>query len=282
MGKFRASLEIIRPVNALMGGIGVIVGAFASGFFIEPNWFDLILCYIIVFCVSAGGMIINDLTDIEIDKVNCPERVLPSGRLSIQTARIQFTLYLIVSLILAIITWNGSVIIIVVFGQIITIAYSIKLKRLGFLGNLCVSLVTAASILLGGALQNHLDIALWPTVVAFLCNLGREITKGIDDYAGDSQAGVKTIAVRYGLKSAAILAVCFLIATLIVAFIPFILGYFNILFRVCLLGIGIVLIYVIVQLLRYPTPENAHSMKTWEKIIMLAGLMAFLLGAIPF
>ena len=280
MGKLSASLEIIRPVNALMGGIGVIVGALTSGFFTAPNWFALIVGYIIVFCVSAGGMIINDLTDIEIDRVNCPERVLPSGRLSIHGAKIQFAIYLVASILLAILTLNGIVVFIIAIGQIITIGYSIKLKRWGFVGNLCVALLTAASILLGGALQNRLDIAIWPALVAFLINVGREITKGIDDYAGDSQAGVKTLAVRFGPKKASIAAASFLVATLIVAFI-YVLLYFNVLFFVCLLGIGVVLAFIIVRLLRDPTPQNAHSLKTWQKIIMFAGLIAFILGAIP-
>ncbi len=281
MGKLSASLELIRPTNALMGGIGVVVGAFSSGFLTTSNWVALLLGYFVVFCVSATGMIINDITDIEVDRINCPERVLPSGRLSLKSAKIQFCAYLVMGFILALLTLNGIVVLITGFGAFLTIVYSIRLKRLGFVGNLCVAFLTASALLLGGALQNRLDIAIWPALVAFLINVGREITKGIDDYGGDSQTGVKTLVVRFGPKFAAKVAACFLIATFVVAFIPYILLYFSIVYLICLIGIDMLLLVVIVRLLRDPSPRNAHSLKTWLKIIMLLGLIAFLLGAIP-
>ncbi len=281
MGKLSASLELIRPSNALMGGIGVVVGALSSGFLAAPNWVALFFGYFVVFCVSATGMIINDITDIQVDRINCPERVLPSGRLSIKAAKIQFGIYLMAGFILAILTLNAIVVFITGLGTFLTIAYSIKLKRWGFIGNLTVALLTASAILLGGALQDRLDIAIWPALVAFLINVGREITKGIDDYGGDAQTGVKTIVVRYGPKFAANVANCFLIATVVVAFIPFLLLYFSIVYLICLLGIDVLLLVVIVRLQRDPSPRNAHSLKTWLKIIMLLGLIAFLLGAIP-
>ncbi len=281
MGKLSASLALIRPVNALMGGVGAIVGAFASGFLKNPNWFPLILGYFIVFCISATGMIINDITDINVDRINCPERVLPSGRLSLRSAKIQFGIYLVLGFILALLTWNGVVVLITSVGAFLTIVYSIKLKRWGFIGNLSVAFLTASALLLGGALQDRLDIAIWPAFVAFLINIGREITKGIDDYEGDAQTGVKTLVVRFGPKVAATVAACFLVTTFVVAFIPYILLYFSIVYLLCLIGIDVLLLVVIVRLLRDPSPRNAHSLKTWLKIIMLLGLIAFLLGAIP-
>ncbi len=281
MGKLSASWELIRPVNALMGGIGVVVGALSSGFFTAPNSLALLLGYLVVFCVSATGMIINDITDIEVDRINCPERVLPSGRLTIKDAKILFVLFLAASLILAILTLNAIVVFIAGVGSFLTIAYSIKLKRWGFVGNLTVALLTGSAILLGGALQNRLDVAIWPALVAFLINVSREITKGIDDYKGDAQTGVKTLAVRFGPKGAAIVAVDFLVATFAVAFIPYAFHHFSIIYLICLIGIDVLLVVVMIRLLVDPSPRNAHSLKTWLKIIMLLGLGAFLLGAIP-
>jgi geranylgeranylglycerol-phosphate geranylgeranyltransferase len=281
MGKFAASWELIRPVNALMGGIGVVVGAVSSGFLTAPKWPELIFGYFVVFCVSAMGMIINDMTDIEVDRINCPERVLPSGRLSVSDAKILFGIYLAAGFILAILTLNPIVVLIVGVGTFLTVVYSVKLKRLGLIGNFCVAGLTAAAILLGGAIQDRMDIAIWPALVAFCINIGREVTKGIDDYEGDSKAGVKTLAVRFGPKVAAKVVVGFMIATIVVAFIPYFLQYFSVIFLVFLCGLVIILIIIIVRLLRDPTPQNAHKIKTWQKIVMLLGLVAFLLGAIP-
>ena len=51
--------------------------------------------------------------------------------------------------------------------------------------------------------------------MAFLSNTGREITKGIVDVKGDSAEKVKTLAVRYGEKKAAIVATVFYVLQLL-------------------------------------------------------------------
>jgi len=282
MSKIKASAEIIRPANALMGGIGVIVGALASGFFTNPLVFPLILGFAIVFCISSAGMIINDVVDIEIDRINCPERVLPSGRLSLHEAKILFGVYVGAGVILAVLTLNLAVVLITIGGTALTVAYSTTLKRYGFVGNLVVALLTSMALLLGGAIQGQLGIAAWPALVAFLINMGREITKGIDDLLGDMDSNVKTLAVVLGPKKAAWVAVAFMIATIAVAVVPYVLLLFSVLFFVVLILIAFIIGYVCISLLRSATPENAHRLKTIQKIAMFLGLLAFLLGAIPF
>lgn len=290
INKIKASLEIIRPVNALMGGIGAIVGAVASGFFSHPQNLTfigaLIYGFIVVFCISAAGMIINDIVDIEVDRVNCPERPLPSGRLSLRDARILFCFFLVAGLSLGGLLWGTlggtgwAAFLIIAIGVFLVVGYSIKLKRFGITGNVVVALVTSMSLLLGGSTQNRLDIAIWPALVAFLINMAREITKGIDDLAGDAGAGVKTLAVLWGPPKAAIAAGLFMFSTMIISPVPYILQYFNLLYLAGILGIDILVLYVIVSLLRDPSPANAHKLKTYQKIGMFLGLVAFLVGAI--
>ena len=42
--------------------------------------------YITYFLVAAGGNVVNDIYDIEVDKINRPHRALPSGRMTVRQA----------------------------------------------------------------------------------------------------------------------------------------------------------------------------------------------------
>ncbi|MEM0374251.1 MAG: UbiA family prenyltransferase, partial [Sulfolobales archaeon] len=84
--RIRDILQLVRIHNVLGSSIGAI-----TGFLIASNWaLDklqyLILSAAIVGLTSAGGYVINDIYDIEIDKINKPKRPLPSGKVSIKEA----------------------------------------------------------------------------------------------------------------------------------------------------------------------------------------------------
>ncbi|HKT21535.1 MAG TPA: UbiA family prenyltransferase, partial [Nitrososphaerales archaeon] len=76
-----AALKLIRPVNCAMIGFAVLVGAFVS----KPpavNLVQLTLGFLTGFFICAYSMVANDAYDIEVDKVNRPERPIPSGKVS--------------------------------------------------------------------------------------------------------------------------------------------------------------------------------------------------------
>ena len=74
----RAFVSILRPINCAMIGFAVIVGAFVS----KPptvDAADLLLGFVTGFAICGYSMVINDYYDIEVDRVNQPDRPLPSG-----------------------------------------------------------------------------------------------------------------------------------------------------------------------------------------------------------
>ncbi len=72
-------LEIQRPLNCFMAGAAAIVGLLiADGWNVEMA----ALIFLTVFLFTGAGNTINDYYDIEIDKINRPDRPIPSGRLS--------------------------------------------------------------------------------------------------------------------------------------------------------------------------------------------------------
>jgi geranylgeranylglycerol-phosphate geranylgeranyltransferase len=72
MGKLMGFLQLIRPLNCLMMGFAVIVGAFL----VSPLNFttNLLLGFVTAFSLTAASMAINDYYDREIDAINEPNR----------------------------------------------------------------------------------------------------------------------------------------------------------------------------------------------------------------
>jgi 4-hydroxybenzoate polyprenyltransferase len=70
-------LRMIRPLNCTIALIAVFVGAWIG----KKAMFDprLLCAGVAAFLVCAFGNVVNDLKDIEIDKINNPRRPLPSG-----------------------------------------------------------------------------------------------------------------------------------------------------------------------------------------------------------
>ena len=82
MRKFKDFLTIIRPINSLMIGFAVIVGEVLALNSL-PNLNLMILGFLTGFLISSSSMVFNDYFDLEVDRVNVPNRPLPSGRIPV-------------------------------------------------------------------------------------------------------------------------------------------------------------------------------------------------------
>ena len=127
MNNIKAVFKIIRPLNILITFLSVIVaGIIAQGY----NGISLILSFAALseaLAFSAGN-IINDIFDIEIDKLNKPERVLPKGEITKQTALIVYILFVLFSNFISFYV-NTTVFIIIICTNLILFLYSFVLKR---------------------------------------------------------------------------------------------------------------------------------------------------------
>jgi geranylgeranylglycerol-phosphate geranylgeranyltransferase len=77
-------LRIIRPVNCLITLISVMVGAWIGKSIVVSG--QLLAAALIGFCVCAFGNTVNDIKDIDIDRINNPARPLPAGEVNINRA----------------------------------------------------------------------------------------------------------------------------------------------------------------------------------------------------
>lgn len=271
----KGSIELMRLLNGFMVAVAVLVGALASGLKFDPVYTTIAM--ISAFSTATSGYILNDWKDVEIDKINCPDRAIPSGKVSRNTALVLAIGFMALG---DIIIWftNLESILIIIIGSALIGAYSLWFKKMGFIGNMTVGLLTGFCLLVGGTSVGHIEMSVWPALLAFSLNVGREIMKGIDDYEGDKEEGAKTLAVLWGREKASWVGVAFLSITIVISPFPYLLSLYNILYLILALIVDGILIVDSVLILRTPTSEMGHFVKRTIKFAAFIGLLAFLLG----
>lgn len=283
MVKFSAFARIVRPVNCIMIGFAVIVGAALVGksIFSEDLKFLLVLGFFAGFFLTASSMVINDMIDREIDAVNEPGRPIPSGAVSWRQAQV-FAVVLCVLGFGAALATNWQCFLMAVFSWFVFTVYSLWGKRAGFFGNLLVSFCVVVPFVYGGFVvgRGFSEASSIFVALAFLANTGREVTKGIVDIEGDKQANVRTVAVRFGARVAAVVAVAFFVSAVVLSVLPWKSGLVSFWFAPFALVCDAGLVASSVWLLRDFSRRNARAVKRLVLVWFLFGLVAFLAGVI--
>jgi len=276
----KSYIELVRIHNVIGASIGAIMGFLvSSGWHIELK--QLIISAIVVGLIAAGGYVINDIYDIEIDKINKPYRPLPSGKVSLRMAKVVTILAFLLGIFLSIFLGIYNFILAILV-SISLIYYAKSLKKTGIYGNILVATNTALSIFYGGLAYfsgDWLIRIIVPTFYSFFLTLSREIVKGIEDYNGDLAYNVKTLATTLGIRKAWKIAKILLIILILISPIPYFLG-FNFLYPI-MLAITF-LPFVILSIIQRESIEGASKARTYLKISAISGIIAFLIGSIPF
>ena len=211
MVKISGLLKLMRPLNCLVMSFAVLVGVLLAGSG-SIQWLNLLYGGITAFTLAAAAMVINDYYDYDIDKINEPNRPIPSGAVSKNAALIETGVLTVIGLFAAYAV-SLYCFIFAVGAWVIMAAYSTVGKRSGLAGNFLVSACVAAPFLYGSliALDTITTNVLLFASMAFLSNTGREIAKGIVDVQGDRSYHIKTMAVRFGEVKAALTAAFFFV-----------------------------------------------------------------------
>lgn len=286
MSKSLGYLHLTRPINCLMMGFAVIVGAaIANPNALGVSWQSLAYGFITGFMLTAASMSINDFYDRAIDAVNEPQRPIPSGLIKPKEA-LSFASALTVvgfaaSLANSFLT-NVMCFAVAAIAWIAFVTYSTVGKRSGLPGNFLVSTCVALPFIYGnyviaGAID--LKIVIFASM-AFLSNTGREITKGIVDVEGDQTQNVKTLAVRFGEKNAAVAATVFYLIAVLLSPIPWLLGLVSVFFIPLVATTDFGLVASSLLLLRDHSRENARRVKRMVLYLFFVGLLGFVIGAV--
>jgi geranylgeranylglycerol-phosphate geranylgeranyltransferase len=290
MGKISGFVRLMRPINCAMMGFAVFVGAVLA----EPQlfnvaWLGVLYGFVTGFMLTAAAMTINDYYDRAIDAINEPSRPIPSGSVS---ARQALAFVLVLAAVGFVFAYLTSVLCLVVaaISWIVVVTYVTVGKRSGLPGNLLVSTCVATPFIYGSITlisqisqvqisQVLLRVLLF-TLMAFLSNTGREITKGIVDVKGDEAEGIKTLAIRYGEKNAAIAAAFFYVSAVALTPFPWALNLVSFWFIPLVLVTDIGLVASSALLLRDYSRESARKIKKLVLLLFVVGLLAYVVGVL--
>lgn len=221
--------------------------------------------------ITSAGYLINDYYDIKIDFVNKPDRVVVGKELRRRWVLLGHSALNITAV--AIGFYVSIQIGIIMFGAAFMLwLYSNQLKRLPFIGNFVVAILTGTTLILVAEYfhQRAYIIACYAIFSAFI-TLVREIVKDTEDMKGDAKFGCKTIPIVLGVAKTKRIIYAIMVAFEITVIIllwnmswllPIILGI-----TLVLLGLGVY---------RADTVKQFHNLSTYCKIIMLLGVLSMI------
>jgi geranylgeranylglycerol-phosphate geranylgeranyltransferase len=280
MAKIQGVFRLVRPLNCIVMSFAVLVGVILTGVN-NLQWLNLLFGAITAFTLTGAAMAVNDYYDYDIDKINEPNRPLPSGQVSKKAALIITCILTIIGVLSAFFI-SLYCLLFATTAWIIMVSYTTVGKRTGFTGNLLVSACVAAPFLFGSLVAVNTittNILLFASM-AFLSNTGREITKGIVDTQGDKAHQIKTLAVVFGNRKAAVAASIFFILAVSLSPIPLLLGIVSMWFIPFVLVTDLGLIWCSISLLKRPERENSKRIKKIVLFLFIFGLLSFIFGII--
>ena len=276
-------IEILRPGNALMGAISIILVALIDKTISIP----VILAILAVFFETAAGNVINDYFDYKIDLINKPERPIPSGRISLKNGKnYAYLLFLagtICGFLISYLTNNWIPFGIVILADIVLYLYAYKLKATPLIGNLAVGFMTGFGFVFGGFSINNTTIIMTSIFLgffAFVMTTAREIVKDIEDIEGDKADGAKTLPIMIGTKKPAILAAILIVIDSALCPLLYYYHIFGILYLVVIAIAVILFIYSAILILKSQDRVTASKVSKNLKIGMLIAFVAFVFGSL--
>ena len=262
--------------------------------------FQFFLLVLSTVLIAAGGYVVNDIEDMEIDKQNKPEHKRIVGRVySLKTAWIIYgfctVLGFIISLYLAFYVKDVIQFLIYPAAVGLLYAYSKWFKRQPLTGNLVVSFFCAfvawvifyaqsLSPIFLIFLKTHWLDAVKMTftgyaVFAFLSTLFREIVKDIEDADGDLAGHCRTLPIVLGIpKSKRIALLTGIIFLLFMIYFSFILRGSHDWLKIIVLNttVSLPMIYALFLLAKAKEKKDFSYLSRLAKGIMLSGLIFIL------
>jgi geranylgeranylglycerol-phosphate geranylgeranyltransferase len=266
------SIIITRPINCIIAGVSIFFAGYIANNY-QFNYYHSILLALAGSFVTAAGNIINDIFDIEIDKINRPLRPLPSKKISITFAYILYFSFVTLSIFLSS-TVNIYALGIVIISNITIFFYSYKLKSIALVGNFTVSFFTALSFIYGGLAGKNIKLVFLPAFFAFLVNFIREIVKDCEDIEGDTALGMKTFPILFGNQSSTKLLLA--LNTILIASCVYL--FYLKLNSIIAAVLVIFIIFLLIFVHKNIKNSNFHKSSSLLKIIMILGIISFIIN----
>ena len=276
----QAFAKLLRPTLGVIGSLAGCATIYVLNSATQTQQY--LLTASVLFCMTSASFAINDYRDVSQDRMNHPERPLPSGHLSLQqawwTALMLFSCALIAAIPLGLYP-----LILVVVSTVLLWNYSRILTYSGILGNVIVAASVASLIFLGSLVAYRPWAMLYPICFLFCYILAKEIVWDVHDTEGDRSQGIVTIANRWGTRTAFLIAwgllgILMVSIPIALLFLPMAYPSLFIIFSPTVplsLGIGLIHYQQKLSLKAY------RGLILWGRLGMLLGIIGLLGTAAP-
>jgi 4-hydroxybenzoate polyprenyltransferase len=220
MSTVRVFWEFARPFTLLTPAAGMAAGGLIawgadpryvsiSGSSPGRTFLNIALGAVMASVMNAGSNGLNQIYDLEIDRINKPRRPLPSGSLKLGQAWSFTVAALAVGLLLA---WAVSLqcLALAAAAGLLTASYSVppaRTKRWGWIANATVAIPRGLLLPVAGwsAVKTIFMPEPWLLGIPLgLFMFGANSTKDFSDIEGDRAGGCMTLPVRYGVRRTAL------------------------------------------------------------------------------
>jgi geranylgeranylglycerol-phosphate geranylgeranyltransferase len=221
LDRTQAVVDLARPGNVLMAAIGAAIGALvAAG---AGSWAALALAATATALVTAGGNALNGVVDREIDARAHPERPIPSGRIPAVWAK-AIAIVAFLGALAAGLAVSVELLAVVVGAEGLLVAYEAWGKQRGFVGNMLVAGLVAATFVAGAVAVHRVTGPVgFLAGLALLANVARETWKDVEDAAHDE--GRATLARTHGPDVADRVAQAATLAAVGLSVVPYLIGF---------------------------------------------------------
>ncbi len=271
----RSLLELTRPINCAITALAVALGALLAGG--DILFSALVMAMASAALVAASGNVFNDVIDLEIDRLNRPDRPLPNRRVGRGVATVFGALAGAVGVVCA--SRIGPTHLALALGVLVAlVVYDRWLKGVAVLGNLVVSAAAALALPYGGLIGEAWTATLVPSAFAFCLHMAREIIKDVEDMDGDRLVGARTLPVRVGRYRAISVAIYWLFALVVLTPLPHLLGWYGLAYMRIAILLDAACIAIMISLHRNPFRGGLSRASSGLKGLMLLGILAVYFG----
>jgi geranylgeranylglycerol-phosphate geranylgeranyltransferase len=275
MKKLKGLFTLLRFELPFSAGICVVMGQLlALGEF--ASVIETVYGFLSVFFISASILVLNDYFDVETDKVNAPQRPIPSNAVTRAEALLLSLILVIAGLILSFML-SFSSFIIIIFLLLIGFLYNRHFKKSGLPGNLMVSISVGMTFIFGGISVGlpFNKMSWYFGIIAALIDLGEEIAADSMDIEGDMLINSNSLAIKYGKQTAIKVSVTVFVTVIFLTILPFFLKWFSASYLLPILIMDLFIGYSAYKLFK----SDGHEGRKYIRLLYLGatfGLVVFL------
>ena len=259
-----------------------------------PHYSVLVLSTI---CIAIAGYIINDINDVEADRINKPKRIYVGSKISRTQSYNLFIVFnsigLLAGMYLSYHVGHTSYFIIYVLTSLLLYQYAKYLKKKLLIGNLLVAFAVLMSIVLPlvfdllpvtNPLNESRQVVVFKLIgvlalFGFFLTVIREFVKDMEDVQGDKKIGARSLAIVIGIqKTKGVVLVSTLLLSSAIAFFAVMLVSFD---RIATVYLSIFvlapLLYFMFYLWKAKSQNELHRSSGILKIVMVLGILTLLL-----